>query len=152
MWWTKIRYLCVAYLSKWLASLFFVLLPPVVSVTGLLQRDGRLLCVNLSYYPGLGLPGGLVEPGEEALAALVREVKEETGYTVSDATFLGTAAAAYRGIPSLSLVYTITVTGEPLASTEGNLEWHYPTTILNKLQYPNAQLAVKRFILKDTGV
>lgn len=32
--------------------------------------------------PGYGLPGGRVEEGEDEFAAAVREVKEETGYTI----------------------------------------------------------------------
>jgi ADP-ribose pyrophosphatase YjhB (NUDIX family) len=49
-------------------------------------EQGRLLLVQRANEPGRGLwslPGGRVEPGETDEAALVREVQEETGLTVT---------------------------------------------------------------------
>jgi 8-oxo-dGTP diphosphatase len=50
------------------------------------RLQGNLLLVQQQYpgdrLPSWGLPGGLVEPGEELLAGLGREVLEETGLTV----------------------------------------------------------------------
>lgn len=40
---------------------------------------------------GLFLPGGGIEPGEPPEEALCREVMEETGFVVEDATFLARA-------------------------------------------------------------
>jgi len=37
------------------------------------------------------LPGGLVDPGEEPLESIKRELKEETGYTSDDLRYLGVA-------------------------------------------------------------
>lgn len=39
---------------------------------------------------GLEFPGGLVEPGEEPLAAITREFTEETGYHSDDIQLIGT--------------------------------------------------------------
>jgi 8-oxo-dGTP diphosphatase len=54
--------------------------------SGVARLHGDLLLVQQSY-PGdplssWGLPGGQVEPGEELLAGLQREVLEETGLTL----------------------------------------------------------------------
>lgn len=40
----------------------------------------------------LMFPGGGIDSGEEPAQALVREVREETGYAIADVTFLGTVA------------------------------------------------------------
>lgn len=55
--------------------------------------DGRIICER-SYKHGarrllLTLPGGMVEPGETALAGAQRELLEETGYVSDEWRFLG---------------------------------------------------------------
>lgn len=58
-----------------------------IAAVGAVVRDDRdrLLLIRRGREPGLGLwslPGGRVEPGESARAAVVREVEEETGLRV----------------------------------------------------------------------
>jgi 8-oxo-dGTP diphosphatase len=67
-----------------------------VPCVGAVIRDeaGRLLMILRGHDPGRGLwsiPGGRVEPGETAEAAVVREVKEETGLDVRCGPLLGRA-------------------------------------------------------------
>ncbi len=55
---------------------------PWVTVDGLVLRDGKLVAVIRRNPPFQGmpaLPGGFVELGETLEAAVVREVREETG-------------------------------------------------------------------------
>ncbi len=55
---------------------------PWVTVDGLILRDGKLVAVIRRNPPFQGmpaLPGGFVELGETTEAAVVREVREETG-------------------------------------------------------------------------
>ncbi|WP_329615710.1 NUDIX hydrolase [Streptomyces brevispora] len=60
-------------------------------VSGIVEQDGCLLLVR-ECLPGEAqrwvLPGGVVEPGELAHQALVREVYEETGLTLAGLTSL----------------------------------------------------------------
>jgi 8-oxo-dGTP diphosphatase len=56
------------------------------------DRSGRLLLIKRGHAPGKGLwsiPGGRVEAGESDAAALVREVREETGLVVAPGRLLG---------------------------------------------------------------
>ncbi|WP_139983374.1 NUDIX hydrolase [Nocardioides litoris] len=62
--------------------------PATVSVLALTDDD-RVVLVE-QYRPGpdrvvLSLPGGLVDPGEDPVAAGLRELREETGYVATDA-------------------------------------------------------------------
>lgn len=54
--------------------------------SGVVRLHGDLLLVQQRFpgdtLPSWGLPGGLVEPGEELLAGLQRELLEETGLTI----------------------------------------------------------------------
>ena len=59
----------------------------VIGCVGAVATDGRgrLLMIKRGREPGAGLwsiPGGRIEPGESAAAALVREMLEETSLTV----------------------------------------------------------------------
>lgn len=55
--------------------------PPLTLGARLLAFDaaGRVFLVRHSYVPGWHLPGGAVEPGESARAAVMREAAEEGG-------------------------------------------------------------------------
>ncbi|MGH6961524.1 MAG: NUDIX hydrolase [Dongiaceae bacterium] len=59
----------------------------------LLDDDGRVLCVRQNYSPHeWTLPGGRVEPNESPLAALHREIMEETGCRIAIERYVGTYA------------------------------------------------------------
>jgi ADP-ribose pyrophosphatase YjhB (NUDIX family) len=53
-----------------------------VGAVCLLQRDDRLLMLRQPHRRGWSLPGGLLSRGENAAAAVVREVREETGLRI----------------------------------------------------------------------
>ncbi|MDM7459064.1 MAG: NUDIX domain-containing protein [Paracoccus sp. (in: a-proteobacteria)] len=55
-----------------------------------LWRAGHVLVTHQAApSPEIQLPGGGVDPGEHPLHALHREVREETGWSLADARFLG---------------------------------------------------------------
>ena len=71
----------------------------LVPCVGAVIKDdtGRLLLVKRGHEPGKGLwsiPGGRVEAGESDAAALVREVREETGLAVRPGRLIGSVRRA----------------------------------------------------------
>lgn len=66
------------------------------------DSNGRLLLVQRRNPPGEGLwslPGGRVEPGESDETAVMRELKEETGLSVTVGVLIGTVTrTAPRGL------------------------------------------------------
>ncbi|MBK4216939.1 NUDIX hydrolase [Paracoccus caeni] len=56
----------------------------------ILYRDGRLLLTHQAQpEPEFQLPGGGLDPGENGITALHREVFEETGWSIGEARYLG---------------------------------------------------------------
>jgi 8-oxo-dGTP diphosphatase len=77
-----------------------------IGANAVVERDGMVLLVRLSYGPREGmwsLPGGLVEDDETPEEAAVRETAEETGYEVE---LDGLLAAFHRpGAPIVIVTY-----------------------------------------------
>ena len=92
----------------------------------LIYQDQRILLQNRvkQDWVGYTLPGGHVEPGESVVDACIREMKEETGLTVSNVKLCG-----IKQFPDgenryiVFLFKTDTFEGELRSSEEGKMEW-----------------------------
>ena len=92
----------------------------------LLDDEGRVLLARRASDPGAGLwdlLGGFIEEGEDPLAALVREVEEETSLRVEPGEFLGAYPDRYgdEGIFTLNLYWLARIVGGKLSLDEEEL-------------------------------
>jgi 8-oxo-dGTP diphosphatase len=100
----------------------------VVPCVGAVIEDeqGRLLLIKRGHEPGAGLwslPGGRIEPGETDAAALVREMREETGLEVQAGPLLGRVRRPAPGSTVLDIRdYAATVTGGTLRAGDDAAE------------------------------
>lgn len=65
----------------------YVLRPGAYGI--LMRRKKVLVTLQSKPYVEFQLPGGGIDPGENAIAALHREVREETGWKIGPPRFLG---------------------------------------------------------------
>lgn len=142
----KYRIGFVLLFSKLLARIFHVEFPPVISCAGIIQRGNEILFLNLSYFNGYCLPGGIIQASESAEDALKREVFEETGLTVTRSTYLFSVHSSVKSIPTLSLIFKVEVDGKMKESKEGSLHWMSPNEAMDNMAYKSGEGALKRYL------
>jgi acetyl-CoA carboxylase carboxyl transferase subunit beta len=116
--------------------------------------QGRILLVKRAHDPYGGtwdVPGGFLEEAEDAVDALRREVREETGLEVEPVEFLGVWMDRYDGDSTaeatLNLYWTArAVSGEPQAADDvDDLRW-FPRDELppaDELAFENVPLVLR---------
>jgi 8-oxo-dGTP diphosphatase len=120
----------------------------MASVSGIIEDQGKILVIDLSYADGLALPGGLLQANETFKQGLKREVEEETGLIVEKFRFLGEYPTD-DGYPGINQTYIVTaVSGTSRASEEGEVEWMTPVEVLEKLHYKDNRQALKDYMAK----
>lgn len=110
--------------------------PPVPVVCAIIRRDGRIMLAQRPPDKKLGghweFPGGKVEPGESAAAALHRELQEELGCTVRITQTLAPFVHAYNWgrIELIPFVCELTADSpEPHPHEHTALVWVEPTQL-----------------------
>ncbi|GLZ06989.1 NUDIX hydrolase [Actinomadura sp. NBRC 104412] len=92
--------------------------------------DGRMLMIRRGRAPSAGLwsvPGGRVEPGESDEAAVVRELREETGLEVSVGRLVGTVERPGPGVVYEIHDFEVTVEGGTLRAGDDAAEARWVT-------------------------
>ena len=97
-----------------------------LTVLCLIQDGTRVLLQNRvkEDWKGYTLPGGHVELGESFVDAVVREMKEETGLTISKPHLVGIKQFPIENGRYIVLLFKATeFVGEVVSSEEGEMEW-----------------------------
>ena len=98
----------------------------------LFNAAGQVAIMHFTATGSYKLPGGGIDEGEDTVAALHREIREETGYEITDIKELGEVVEYryYCGMHQVSYCYTATATqfvGTQLTQKEQNggmeLQW-----------------------------
>jgi 8-oxo-dGTP diphosphatase len=112
------------------------------------DRRGRVLLGRRAFAPGKGLwdlPGGFLDEQEEPLAALRREVREETGLEIDVRRFVGFYLEPYEGRIVLCLTWLADAAagGERAGDDLVELEWFEPAELpLRELAFSHYEQAL----------
>ena len=109
------------------------------------DQEGRVLVQDRLPKPsnawcGLTFPGGHVEPGETVVASVIREVREETGLTITDVVTAGYIQWYNPDRQSQYFVFlfkTSSYSGDLKGSAEGNVKWMTLDEMLSGKLAPN---------------
>jgi 8-oxo-dGTP diphosphatase len=115
---------------NWLRHIFLRILNPsfMVGAMALIQdAEGHILILEHSYrrHVPWGLPGGWLKHAESPEAGLIREVFEETGFSVRVDALLG---ADFWNANQLDLLYRCSVTGGTFVASDETIghRWAAP--------------------------
>jgi len=123
---------------------------PLQVVCALIEQDGQVLCAQRSpimRHPGLWeFPGGKIQPNEEPIAALKREIFEELGVSIAVTATLPAHIHTYPGMPAVQLwpFRCLMVAGHLIAKEHAQLLWVAPQNLM-ELEW----LAADRPIVQD---
>ncbi|MGI5167570.1 NUDIX hydrolase [Spirillospora sp. CA-253888] len=128
-----------------------------VRCVGGIARDGagRLLLIKRGNPPAAGtwsIPGGRVEPGEADAAAVIREMREETGLRVAVGPLVGTVdRPGAAGVVYEIHDYAVTVTGGTLRAGDdaADARWFSPAEIAAAATAPGLVEALAGWGLLD---
>ena len=97
-----------------------------LTVVCLIQDENKILLQNRvkEDWKGYTFPGGHVEAGESFVDAVIREMKEETGLTVTNPKLVGIKQFPITDGRYIVLLFKATeFTGNVISSDEGDMEW-----------------------------
>jgi 8-oxo-dGTP diphosphatase len=117
-------------------------------VAAFVERRGRVLLsqrrADQSFPLAWEFPGGKVEPGEDLVSALVREIREELGCTIRVGDILDLVFHAYPDFDLVMPVYRATITrGSPRACQVAAIAW-VPCSRLAEMNMPPADVPLAK--------
>ena len=107
---------------------------PLAAIALIRDDRGRVLLVKQRGGPFSGswlLPGGRAADDESSMHALVREVREETGLALTDATYVAGYRTSGDGYDLTVLLYRGPATGTLLAERGSDAAWVDVSAILD---------------------
>ncbi len=128
-------------------------LNPKPTASAVVTRNGRALLARRARAPFEGywdLPGGFIEPDEDPIAAVKREVREETGLEIEVLDLLGIFPDRYgeAGEPTLNIHYLARAGADQPRPADDVAEvcWFGPTELPETVAFKNVARALAAWV------
>ena len=134
----KIKGLLAGIIFRIIALLTLGQISPILSACVIIEQDGKILLINRSDGMGYTIPGGIVRYRETVEQCVLREVREETGYTVTLDGIVGIYSGLNRDprFRAASIAYKGSiVSGSVHASGEGKPCWREPGEVFGRMAF-----------------
>ena len=134
----KIKGLLAGIILRIIALLTLGQISPILSACVIIEQDGKILLINRSDGMGCTIPGGIVRYKETVEQCVLREVREETGYTVALEGIVGVYSGLNRDprFRAASIAYKGSIlSGSVHASSEGKPCWREPEEVFGHMAF-----------------
>src|SRR5947209_15188104 len=134
----KIKGFIAGLIFRIIALLTLGQISPILSACVIIEQDGKVLLIERSDGLGYTRPGGIVRYKETVEQCVLREVREETGYTVAIHGLVGVYSSLHRDprFRAVSIAYKGCIVGGSLQdSGEGKSCWHEPGEVFGHMAF-----------------
>ena len=134
----KIKGIIAGFIFRIIALLTLGQISPILSACVIIEQDGKILLIDRSDGMGYTIPGGIVRYRETVEQCVLREVHEETGYTVTIDGIVGVYSGLTRDprFRAASIAYKgAIIGGSAQDSGEGKLCWRAPEEVFGRLAF-----------------
>lgn len=124
----------------------------LMNICMIYDHDGNVVVMRREgkNWPGVAFPGGHVEEGESLTDSVVREIKEETGLTISNVKLCGIQNWVEDDIRYMVFIYKTDSYEGTLASSDEGQVWWTPMSKLCQLDLAESMAEMLEIFNSDT--
>lgn len=139
----KIKGIIAGLVFRIIALLTLGQISPILSACIIIEQDGKILLIDRSDGMGYTIPGGIVRYRETVEQCVLREAREETGYTVTLNGIVGVYSDLKRDprFRAASIAYKgCILSGSQQDSGEGKTCWREPGVVFGHMAFDCEQM------------
>jgi 8-oxo-dGTP diphosphatase len=148
----KIKGILAGLIYRIIVLLTLGQISPLLGAGIIIEQDGKILLIDRSDGLGFTIPGGIVRHRETIEECVLREVREETGYTVKITGFVGIYSAPKRDprFRAVAIAYKGSIIeGTLQGSGEGAPCWRTSDEVLGQMAF-DCEAMLKDYLSDQT--